>query len=131
MARTPTKRKKEDNNVGINTPTKCKKGGSKVVQHHAAINNANDPHASTDGTSPPTASASSNNIADNTKVSSTNRTDGTIDAEADEDDANAKKMTNGTIDAEADEDDANAKKTTDGTINADTDDKDADAKNDG
>jgi hypothetical protein len=40
-------------------------------------------------------------------------------------------MTNGTIDAEADEDDANAKKMTDGTINADTDDNNADAKNNG
>jgi hypothetical protein len=37
-------------------------------------------------------------------------------------------MTNGTVDAEVDEDDANAKKTTDGTINAYTDDDDADAK---
>jgi hypothetical protein len=39
-----------------------------------------------------------------------------------------KKTIDGTIDAEADEDDANAKKTTDGTIDADTDDDDADAK---
>jgi hypothetical protein len=39
-----------------------------------------------------------------------------------------KKTTDGTIDAEADEDDANAKKTTNGTINTDTDDNDADAK---
>ncbi len=37
-------------------------------------------------------------------------------------------MINGTIDAEADEDDANAKKTTNGTINADTDDNNAGAK---
>ncbi len=37
-------------------------------------------------------------------------------------------MTDGTIDAEADEDDVNAKTTTNGTIDADTDDDDADAK---
>jgi hypothetical protein len=128
MARTPTKCKKKDDNIVINTPTKCKKGGSKVVQHHAATSNANDPQASTNGTSPPAAGASSNINANNTKVSGTNRTDGTIDAEADEDNANAKKMTDGTINAETDEDDANAKKTTDGTINADTDDDNADAK---
>ncbi len=93
-----------------------------------AINNANNPQVSTNGTSPPVADTSSKNNANNTKASGTNGTDGIIDAEADEDNANAKKMTNGTIEAEANEDDANAKKTTDGTINADTDDDDADAK---
>jgi hypothetical protein len=128
MARTPTKCKKKDNNVVITTPTKCKKGGSKVVQHHTATNSASNPQASTNGTSLPAAGASSNNNADNSKVSGTNGTDGTINAEADEDNANVKKTTNGTIDAEMDEDDANAKKTTDGTINPDTDDNDANAK---
>jgi hypothetical protein len=128
MARTPTKCKKKDDNIVINTPTKCKKGGSKDVQHHAATNNASDPQASTNGTSPPAAGTSSNNNPVNTKASGTNGTDGTIDTEADEDDANAKKTTNGTIDAEADEDDVNAKKTIDGTINADMDDNNADAK---
>jgi hypothetical protein len=43
MARTPTKRKRKDINVVINTLTKHKKGGSKVVQHHAATNNASNP----------------------------------------------------------------------------------------
>jgi hypothetical protein len=98
MVRTPTKRKIKDNNIVINTPTKLKESGSKVVQCHAATNNAKDPQASTNGTSPPAAGASSNNNVNNTKASGTNGTDGTINAEADEYDANAKKTTNGTID---------------------------------
>ncbi len=101
MPKTPPKRKKDNNKTGDKGTKKPKKGGEQ--------------QANADGTSPPAASASSNNGADNTRALGTNGTDGTINAEVNEDNASAKKTTNG-INAEAGKDDANANKTINSTI---------------
>ena len=73
------------------------------------------------------AGASSNNNADNTRAPGTNGTDGTINAEANEDDASAKKITD-CIDTEADKDDINASNMIDGTIDANVIDNNANTK---
>jgi hypothetical protein len=109
MPKTPPKRKKDDDKTGDKGTKKPKKGGKQQA-------NAN-------GTSPPTAGASSNNSADNTRALGTNGTDGTINAEVNEDDASAKK-TNG-INAEAGKDDVNANNTINGIIDANVNDNNA------
>jgi hypothetical protein len=93
------------------TPTKCKKEDNKTVDKGTKKNKNNGKQqANADGTSPPVAGTSSNNAADNTRALGTNGTDGTINAEANKDDASAKKLTDG-IDTEVDKDNINANNT--------------------
>ncbi len=98
MAKQAGKHKKEDD-MGIYTPrTKSKKGGSNVVQQWTEANrSANNAPASTDDTNPPTAGASSDTNANKTKALGTNRTDSTINKQADAHNATVRKTTNNII----------------------------------
>ncbi len=108
MAKPPAKHKKDDDKDVNTPPAKSKKGGSKVVQQHTEANSANDAQVSTDDTNPPTAGASSNTNAIETKASGTNGTDGTINKQADAHNATVKNTTNGTMDTMAGKDNASA-----------------------
>jgi hypothetical protein len=98
MAKQAGKCKKEDD-MSVYTPrTKSKKSGSNVVQQCTEANrSAKDAPASTDGTNPSTAGASSDTNANKTKALGTNRTDSTINKQADAHNATARKMTNNII----------------------------------
>ncbi len=98
MAKQAGKRKKEDD-MGVYTlHTKSKKGGSNVVQQCTEANrSANNAPASTDGTNPPAAGASSDTNANKTKASGTNGTDSTINEQADAHNASARKTTDNII----------------------------------
>jgi hypothetical protein len=98
MAKQAGKRKKEDD-MGVYTPlTKSKRDGSNVVQQRTEANrSAQDAPASTNDTNPPAAGASSGTNADKTKALGTNRTDSTINKQADAHDATARKRTNNII----------------------------------
>jgi hypothetical protein len=78
--------------------TKSKKGGSNVVQQCTEANrSANDAPVSTNDTNPPAAGASSDTNADKTKTSDFNRTDSTINEQADAHNATARKTTDNII----------------------------------
>jgi hypothetical protein len=113
MAETPTKRKNDDNKT-VDEGTKKNKNDGKQ-------------QANANGISPPAAGTCSNNAADNTRALGTNGTDGTINAEANKDDASAKKLTDG-IDTEVDKDDINANNMINGTIDANVNDDGANTK---
>ncbi len=104
MAKQAGKRKK-DVDMGVYTPhTKSKKGGSNIVQQCTEANrSANNAPASTDDTNPPMAGASSDTNTNKTKVLGTDRTDSTINKQADAHGATARKTTDNIIDAMAGE----------------------------